>query len=134
MPCSPPRFPPSARSILRSSATTSAEHCVAGPLEPLEPSAAQTELTAYNNVFNPANGEKATLKYATSSAGRVIIKLYTITGTYIATLLDAEKPAGKGSLDWNGRNINGAVVASGVYLVRIEAPGIRKTQKVAIIK
>ena len=47
---------------------------------------------------------------------------------------DAEKPAGKGSLDWNGRNINGAVVANGVYLVSIEAPGIRKTQKVAIIK
>lgn len=96
--------------------------------------ASQAELTAYNNVFNPARGQKATIKYATLDSGRVVIKLFTVTGAYVATLLDADMPAGRGSMDWDGRNVAGSVVASGVYLLRIDAPGIHKTQKIAIIK
>ncbi|MDP3541546.1 MAG: hypothetical protein Q8T11_03660 [Elusimicrobiota bacterium] len=105
-----------------------------GMSNPLNLTASQAELTAYNNVFNPARGQKTTIKYATLAPGRVTMKLYTVTGTYIATLLDADMPAGRGSLDWDGRNISGSVVASGIYLLRIDAPGIRKTQKIAIIK
>ncbi|MBI4060407.1 MAG: hypothetical protein HY403_03155 [Elusimicrobia bacterium] len=105
-----------------------------GLSNPLNLTASAAELTAYNNVFNPARGEKATIKYATLEPGRVVIKLFTVTGTYIATLLDADMPAGRGAVDWGGRNVAGSVVASGVYLARIDAPGIHKTQKVAIIK
>ncbi len=94
----------------------------------------RAELTAYNNLFNPARGEKATVKYAVTSPGRVVIKLFTNTGIYVATLLDQDMPAGKGSVDWDGRNVNGSGVASGIYVVSIEAPGIRKTQKIAIVK
>lgn len=105
-----------------------------GLSNPLNLTATTAELTAYNNVFNPARGEKATVKYATLTPGRVVIKLFTVTGTSIATLLDADMPAGRGTMDWDGRNIAGSVVASGVYLLRIDAPGIHKTQKIAIIK
>ncbi|MCM2304468.1 MAG: PepSY domain-containing protein [Elusimicrobia bacterium] len=105
-----------------------------GMSNPLNLTASAAELTAYNNVFNPARGQKATVKYATVAAGRITIKLFTVTGTYIATLLDADMPAGRGSLDWDGRNVSGSVVASGIYLLRIDAPGIHKTQKIAIIK
>lgn len=105
-----------------------------GMSNPLNLTASQAELTAYNNVFNPARGQKTTIKYATLAPGRITMKLYTVTGTYIATLLDADMPAGRGSMDWDGRNVNGSVVSSGVYLLRIDAPGIRKTQKIAIIK
>jgi len=92
------------------------------------------ELTAYNNVFNPARGEKTTIKYATLNSGRIVIQLFTVTGTFVKTLLDADMPAGKGSMDWDGRNITGNSVASGIYLLRIDGPGIHKTQKIAIIK
>lgn len=105
-----------------------------GLSNPLNLTATDVELTAYNNVFNPARGDKTTVKYATLSTGRIVIKLYTVTGTYVATLRDADMPAGKGSLDWDGHNISGSVVASGVYILRIDAPGIHKTQKIAIIK
>jgi Zn-dependent metalloprotease len=105
-----------------------------GMSNPINLTASRAELTAYNNVFNPARGQKTTVKYSTLAPGRITIKLYTVTGTYISTLLDADMPAGRGSLDWDGRNVSGSVVASGVYLLRIEAPGIHKTQKIAIIK
>ncbi len=105
-----------------------------GLSNPLNLTASAAELTAYNNVFNPARGQKTTIKYATLAPGRITMKLYTVTGTYVATLLDADMPAGRGSMDWDGRNVSGSVVASGIYLLRIDAPGIRKTQKIAIIK
>ncbi len=105
-----------------------------GLSNPLNLTAQTAELTAYNNVFNPARGEKATVKYATLTPGRVVIKLFTVTGIYVATLFDAETGAGRGSMDWDGRNLKGSVVASGIYLLRIDAPGIHKTKKIAIIK
>ncbi|PIR19584.1 MAG: hypothetical protein COV48_01200 [Elusimicrobia bacterium CG11_big_fil_rev_8_21_14_0_20_64_6] len=105
-----------------------------GMSNPLNLTATTAELKAYNNIFNPARGQKATVKYATLEPGRITIKLFTVTGTYIATLLDADMPAGRGSLDWDGRNVSGSVVVSGIYLLRIDAPGIHKTQKIAIIK
>jgi hypothetical protein len=105
-----------------------------GLSNPLNLTANAAELTAYNNVFNPARGDKATIKYATLAQGHVTLKLYTVTGTYVGTLLDADMPAGRGSLDWDGRNVSGSVVASGIYLLRIDAPGIHKTQKIAVIK
>jgi Zn-dependent metalloprotease len=113
---------------------TSTSSSSLGLSNPLNLTATTAELTAYNNVFNPGHGQKSTVKYATLQAGRIVIKLYTVTGTYIATLLDADMPAGRGNVDWDGRNISGAVVASGVYLLRIDAPGIHKTQKIAIVK
>ncbi len=105
-----------------------------GLSNPLNLTASKTELTAYNNVFNPARGEKATIKYGTLTGGHVTIKLFTVTGTFVATLLDEDTLAGRGSMDWDGRNVSGSIVASGIYLLRIDAPGIHKTQKIAVIK
>jgi hypothetical protein len=105
-----------------------------GLSNPLNLTAAHTELTAYNNVFNPGLGQKATVKYATDSAGHLTIKLYTITGRYVHTLYDADVPAGRGSVDWDGRNISGTTVASGVYVVRANGAGLNTTQKIVVIK
>ncbi len=91
-------------------------------------------LTAWNNIFNPNQGQKATFKYETSSAGRVRLKLYTMGGTLVSTILDADMPAGKGSVDWAGKNMAGSVVASGVYLLHLEGPGVDAVEKVIVVK
>jgi Zn-dependent metalloprotease len=91
-------------------------------------------LTAYNNVFNPLKGQYATVKYQTAGSGRLTISLYTVVGERIVTLFDGEVPEGMGSLNWNGRNAAGNVVASGVYIVRAQGPGIDDTQKIVVIK
>ncbi|HEX4049103.1 MAG TPA: FlgD immunoglobulin-like domain containing protein, partial [Elusimicrobiota bacterium] len=93
-----------------------------------------SELAAYNNLFNPLQGQKATVKYAVSSAGHVTIKLYTITGRYVLTLFDGDVTAGKGSVDWAGQNAAGSVVASGIYVVRAVGPGLSSTTKIAVVK
>ncbi|MBI4425595.1 MAG: hypothetical protein HY554_17830 [Elusimicrobia bacterium] len=85
--------------------------------------AAAPKLTAYNNAFNPEAGQKATFKYETVVPGRVRLRLFNRAGSLVATLVDGELPAGKGAVDWAGRNNNGKVVASGIYLLRLEGPG-----------
>jgi Zn-dependent metalloprotease len=91
-------------------------------------------VTAYNNVFNPLKGQQAIVKYATTGAGRMILTIYTVLGERVTTLLDSSVPAGLGSANWNGRNSAGNVVASGIYIVRAQGPGVDDTVKIAVIK
>lgn len=94
----------------------------------------ENALKAFNNILLPGSGGKATFKYETSSGGRVRLRLFTLNGNHVLTLLDEEKPAGKGSVDWTGANGLGRMVASGIYLIHFEAPGVSKTQKVVVVK
>lgn len=96
--------------------------------------AQKSSIKAWNNVFTPANGGKTTIKYEISSAGRVRVRLFTIDGRHVLTLMDEEQPAGKGALDWSGVNRAGSTVASGIYLLNIEAPGISETKKIVVVK
>ena len=101
---------------------------------PLSLTSNQASLHAYNNIFNPLRGEKATIKYATSSSGHVRLTLYTLDGRLVKALVDEDLPPGRGSLDWEGDNLRGSTVASGVYLLRLVAPGFSKTQKIVVVK
>jgi hypothetical protein len=57
-----------------------------------------------------------------------------MTGSFVATLFDGTVAPGKGSIDWAGLNASGNGVASGIYLVRIEGPGVTKVQKVIVVR
>ena len=93
-----------------------------------------SEVRAFNNVFNPLKGQFTTVKYETESAGRLQLRLYTRNGRHILTLLDTDHPGGKGSIDWNGKNIAGNNVASGIYLLHAEGPGLSETKKIIVVK
>jgi hypothetical protein len=105
-----------------------------GLSNPMNLSTTQAELTAYNNLFNPSLGQKATVKYAVNGPGHLTVKLYTVTGRYVLTLFEGDVTAGKGSVDWDGRNAGGNSVASGVYVVRADGPGLKTTQKIIVVK
>lgn len=105
-----------------------------GLSQPLNLTTDKNALTVFNNVFNPNRNEKTTIKYEVQSPGRVTLKLYTLAGDFVATVFDDDVPAGKGSVDWHGKNHLGSVVASGVYLLRMTGPNGSRTQKVAVVK
>lgn len=92
------------------------------------------EVKAWNNVFDPTRGQKTTIKYDVRQSGNLRVRLYTMSGKFVSTLFDGPVPAGKGTFDWNGRNFVGSTVASGIYLVRIDGPGLQKTMKIAVVK
>ncbi len=66
---------------------------------------------------------------------RVDLAVYGIDGRRVRVLVQGELPAGEHRLTWNGRDDAGRPVASGVYLIRLAAPGEPvQTQRVVVAR
>ena len=50
------------------------------------------------------------------------------------TLLDEEKPTGKYTLQWNGQDMRGGSVATGMYFLKMKADDFQKVHKIMLIK
>ena len=92
------------------------------------------KVVAYNNVFNPKNGERCEIKIELVEDTHVSVKLYTLVGDLVKVLIDEEKQAGTEIIYWYGKNDFGDEVASGTYLLHIEAGEFKETKKICVIK
>ena len=71
----------------------------------------------YPNPFNP----ETRINYELPAINRVKITIYNLSGQLVRTLFDGEQSVGRYTVSWDGVNAVGDRVASGVYLVRMEA-------------
>jgi hypothetical protein len=71
----------------------------------------------YPNPFNPST----TISFGLPSQSRVTVKVFSILGQEVATLMDGVQEAGYHNAVWNGHNSSGIQAASGVYLLRVMA-------------
>lgn len=85
------------------------------------------------NLFNPQNGEQVMFTYSIIP-GTVSIKILSLRGVPIRTLVDEHQAAGTYSVFWDGRTTDGNVVSSGIYLVYFEANQTKSVKKVAVVK
>jgi len=108
-----------------------AQNSLAAAFEVLLPPA---EVTMLDNLFRPNSGGKVTTTIKTFGSGHITVRLYSSGGQFIKTIFDDDQPAGTISTTWDGRTLSGHVVASGVYLLRITAPGADFIKKVVVIK
>ena len=76
---------------------------------------------------NPAN-PSTTLQYDLHALSEVKLEIYNILGQRVRTLLNAEKPAGTFSIQWDGHNDRGIAVSSGTYIVRLTARDIEQNK------
>jgi len=74
------------------------------------------------NVPNPFN-PRTELRFSLPQPGRVRLDVLDARGRHVATLLDAERPAGTQQVTWTGTDSAGRGVASGVYRVRMAVDG-----------
>jgi len=88
----------------------------------------------YNNVFNPAKGEKALIIVELPKQAHVRLNLYNTRGNKIKELTDEEKEPGTHKYYWDGKSGNGDVVGSGLYFVHIQAGDYKKTKKIVVVK
>ncbi|MDD5688320.1 MAG: M6 family metalloprotease domain-containing protein [Elusimicrobia bacterium] len=86
-----------------------------------------------NNLFVPG-AEKTTIYYKTSNDGNVTVKIYTLDGRFIKTLVSEYISAGTYFIGWDGKNSDNNTVASGIYLIHITAPGYKETKKICVIR
>jgi hypothetical protein len=84
----------------------------------------------FPNPFNPTT----TIGYDVSAPGRVSLRVYDPLGRHVKTLVNEHRTPGTYSVIWDGRNGSGALVASGVYVYRLDFSGEVLTRKLILIR
>jgi hypothetical protein len=85
----------------------------------------------YPNPFNPTT----TIKYQLANQANVTLRIYSITGQLIRTIVDGvQQQPGYYSVIWDGLNNSGQQVASGVYIYRLEAGSFVSMKKMLLLK
>jgi hypothetical protein len=82
------------------------------------------------NPFNPAT----TITFRVATSGQAMLRIYDVSGRRVATLVDGSVTAGEHSLRWDGRNDAGRTVASGIYFMRLDAPGFMQVRQMTLIR
>ncbi|MCX5801312.1 MAG: FG-GAP-like repeat-containing protein [Candidatus Eisenbacteria bacterium] len=102
------------------------------PETPSTPPLANVLYQSYPNPMNPM----ATIKYSVKESGKVVIKIYDVTGRVVKGLVNEEKQASPTaySIPWNGTDDSGHRVASGVYFCRMEAKNFISAKKIVLLR
>jgi hypothetical protein len=95
-----------------------------------DPVVASAGVGNFPNPFNP----NTTIAFSTASEGRVDVSVYDTSGRLVRQLLASTIEAGGHAASWDGRDDDGREVASGVYLYRIQGPGVSEEGKMALLK
>jgi photosystem II stability/assembly factor-like uncharacterized protein len=82
---------------------------------------------------NPALGEKARIHFNAKRAGKVTVKVYTKKGRLVWED-SRDTSGGEDFIDWACENAKDNVVASGIYIVYVEGPGVKDKKMMAIVK
>lgn len=69
----------------------------------------------YPNPFNPGT----TLPFQLAERGWISLKIFNLMGAEIRTLIDAEQPAGRHQIIWNGLDNAGMPVPAGLYFYQL---------------
>ncbi|MCB5247292.1 MAG: FG-GAP-like repeat-containing protein [Candidatus Cloacimonetes bacterium] len=89
-----------------------------------------SRLANHPNPFNPSTR----ISYTLAEPGRARISVYNARGQLVSNLFDEFQTSGDHSLLWNGIDINGAILPSGVYELRIQCAGQLRQHRMALIK
>jgi len=79
----------------------------------------------YPNPFNPTT----TIRYDVPKESHVAIKVYNILGQEVMTLVDDNKRPGRYAV-----MLDGARLASGIYIYRVKAGDFVESKKLVVIK
>ncbi|MGH7599646.1 MAG: T9SS type A sorting domain-containing protein, partial [bacterium] len=85
------------------------------------------------NHPNPFNAGTL-IKYEIPQAGPVLMKIYNLAGQEVLEIVNAVQSPGRYQINWDGRDHQGKVVPSGVYIYRIQAGSFIQTQKMIMVR
>ena len=84
----------------------------------------------YPNPFNPTT----TIRFKGPQPSHVGIKLYDMLGGEVKTLFSQECETGAHVTVWDGKNERQSLVASGVYVVSMQAGNFMAAKKILLLK
>ena len=84
----------------------------------------------YPNPFNPTTS----ISFDVFELSNISLNIYDLNGRLVKNLMSGNLSQGTYSIDWNGKNVNGASVAGGVYLYSITSNNSTVVKKMSLIK
>jgi hypothetical protein len=97
---------------------------------PYSLNAAARLLSPAPNPFNP----RIRISYSLEKSVQIDLSVFDIRGRLVRRLVSGHREPGEYSLIWNGRDGGGRSVATGSYLLRLEAGDYLETRRVTLIK
>lgn len=85
------------------------------------------------NYPNPFNIETQ-ISFAVPQTSHVMLSVYNTSGDHIRTIQFGDLAAGRYTRMWDGRNEAGQVVATGLYIYRVQIGNWQASRKMALIK
>lgn len=76
----------------------------------------------------------ASISYQLKEPGRVFIRIYSITGQLVKTLVDGQRDADYHTATWDGTNQRGQKASAGVYLYRMDVNGFTDMKKALYLR
>ena len=84
----------------------------------------------YPNPFNPVT----TISYALPEKSHVILRVYSVMGSEICTLVNEEKSVGQYEAAWNAQDRFGRPVSSGIYFYQLKAGDYSEIRKMLLVR
>ncbi len=85
---------------------------------------------AYPNPFNPTT----TIRFNISEAGNINLTIFDLMGREVRTLVQGFTNTGSQSVIWDGKDNNGGLLSSGVYIYRLESKKQQVSKKLILLK
>ena len=90
-------------------------------------------LHLFQNQPNPFSPETR-IAFELPQEGRTELRIYTVNGRLVRTLMKDTRPAGQYTVCWDGRDAAGESVATGVYFYTLVAPGVQESRKMILLR
>ncbi|MCF8240835.1 MAG: T9SS type A sorting domain-containing protein [Melioribacteraceae bacterium] len=87
-------------------------------------------LSNYPNPFNPSTK----IYFELPDVGNAELKIYSIDGQLVRNLFNSSLTKGSHILEWDGKSNNGSLVASGNYFCELRFKGLKKIQKMVLLR
>ena len=86
--------------------------------------------TVYPNPFN----NSIRIDFSINQSGYVSMGIYDIMGRWITNIIGEYMKSGKHAINWNGIDISGNSVSSGLYIVVLKSGNNFRTKKIKLLK
>jgi hypothetical protein len=87
-------------------------------------------LSSYPNPFNQATN----IKFKISQQALVRLTIFNMRGEVIKCLIDETIPAGSYQISWDGRDNNGLIFPSGIYIVQVRSAKVNLNSRILLMK
>jgi len=84
----------------------------------------------YPNPFNPIT----TIQYDVPEQSHVRMEIYNVLGQKVAVVVNGIHDPGFHAVRWNGTNMYGNALSSGMYFYHIQAGDFRSIKKLILVK